>query len=75
MSHVEAYSGRRDPINCPANQVKRKTRKKKAKWGAYCNGTLCCTGTEREMRNKVDNEERTRTLNTWRGMIWEARQL
>ena len=39
------------------------------KWGAYCNGTLCCTGTKREMENKVENERRTASVR----LFWEAK--
>lgn len=45
-------------------------RKKPALWGAYHNGTLCCSGTWGEMANKIDNEQRGEHS---RG--WELRQI
>ena len=36
------------------------------KWGAYHNGILCCTGTKREMQNKVDNELRGPLPRGWK---------
>lgn len=46
------------------------------KWGAFHHGVLCCSGTEQQMRNKVDNERRARRGGSGRLWLgWEARRL
>jgi hypothetical protein len=59
--------------------MKRPRRRPKKKWGAYCNGVLCCSGTEHEMKNKVENEQRIkppepRPVPVHR-LYWEAKRL
>jgi len=53
-----------------AFKAARRTRKT---WGAFHNDILCCTGIEREMKNKVENEKRIdKRPDAWQAKVIES---